>query len=763
MASRTVRDYTRISYDAIVEDLLRIATSPDIIGIEDEATGVRLSELQDWLKSSTGRQLAEWLAHVGEVDAFHIIRAFQNSFVTTANTRFGAITSSRSMGYSVRRPTPASCSYAPAVAGTVSAIEGYFSVPQGYSFNVGGKRFVSKGTTTWYWRADGIVNYLRDGQTDPPVLYQGEFKKVAFFAAGSTKFQKFYIDDITFSNLYGNKDPFHSSFTNIVKEKAAKGELPTVNDDKRITKLTVNGVPWAIDRRSLALTTEGSAKVVQGVLVGSTNKTALIRTTSSGGVEIKFGDGTLAQIPYGIVEVEYLSTLGSSGIVTNVINDEIQGSGTIIYTGNAITDENLTFTATTDAMGGTDMEGNDSISENAVAGLSSREALVNKNSHINYLNNITGVRQGVVFGEDDAAPGQFYMFNVIGYSLIKDLYMRQGDGSYTITEPHQYALYGAEVEHITERYYSTQINYPGSNLYFGENSYPYISEGSELKEIQSNMSFLGQLGMKYAYIPPKVHKFKLGGAVVIGPATKSGSIMALIRDNIYEYLHKNTKFAQPIYDSSLTSIVTAIPGVIGCMLNLSPNSQEVDVINQPVNSGSRAKILTLLYKSATALDLLINGSGGNQSFYYRNLYNGGGGLEDEIYYNTRLAELGNLKKTTTIVDKITKTRSHDGVTEKAIDRMIYRVYCDTVGKTISQTISIAPSTQHELSTNPITLEMYAAFIDWAATFRSETNYYTAYNLTNGDSGDSNIDGYSMSNETAQIIIEDANFTFKVQT
>jgi hypothetical protein len=759
MASRTVRDYTRISYDAIVEDLLRIATSPDIVGLEDEATGVKLSELQDWLKSSTGRQLAEWLAHVGEVDAFHIIRAFQNSFVTTANTKFGAITSSRSMGYSIRRPTPASCSYMPSVSGTVSAVEGYFSIPQGYSFNIGGRRFISKGTTTWYWRADGVVNYLRDGQTDPPVLYQGEFKKVSFFAAGSTKFQKFYIDDATFSNLYGDKDPFYSSFTSAVKEKGAN---LTVNDDKRITKITVDGVPWAIDRRSLALSTEGSARVSRGVLTGSTNKVALVRATSSGGIEIKFGDGTLSQIPYGVVEVEYLSTLGSSGIVTNIINSEIQGSGTISYAGDAISDENLTFNATTDAMGGADMESNDSISENAIAGLASRSALVNKNSHINYLNNVSGVRQGVTFGEDDVAPGQFYMFNVIGYSLIKDLYTKQADGSYATTEPYQYALYGAEVEHITERYYSTQINYPGSNLYFGENSYPYINEGSELKEIQTNMSALGQIGMKYAYIPPKVHKFKLAGTIVIGPATKSGTIMASVKNNIYDYLHKSTKFAQPIYDSAMTSIVTSIPGVVGCMLNLSPVSPEVDILGQSVNSGSRAKAFTLLYKSAMALDILMSNSGNDQSFYYWNMYDGAGGTLDESYYTAKLTSLGNLKKTKTTIDKITKKRTHDGVTEKKIDYLIYTVYCDTVGKAINQNVASAPSTQHELSTNPITIDMYAAFVDWAATFRSETNYYTAYNLTSGDSGDSNIDDYSAKNETSQIMIEDINFTFKVQ-
>lgn len=759
MASRTVRDYTRISYDNIVEDLLRIATSPDLVGITDEATGVKLTELQDWLKSSTGRQIAEWLAHIGELDGFHLRRAYQNAFITTANTRFGSITSSRSMGYSIRRPVPASCSYTPVISGTVSAVEGYFSIPQGYIYTVGGKKFISKGTTTWYWRADGVVNHLRNGQSDPPVMYQGELKKIQFFSNGSTKFQKFYIDDVTFSNLYGDKDPFYNNFTSIFNGHKNNNTVMPIADDKRITKVTVNGVPWAISRESLSLSTDGSASVVNGVLVGSTNKTALIRTIPSGGVEIKFGDGTLSQIPYGVIEVEYLSTMGASGIVTNIIDDEIQGSGTISFVGDAINDSNVTFVATTDAMGGTDIEDIGSISDNAIANLASRKALVNKNGHIGYLNSIPGVRQGVVFGEDDIAPGQFYMFNVIGYSLIKDLYMKQDDGGYITTQPYQYALYGAEVEHITERYYSTQINYPGSNLYFGENSYPYIGDGSELKEIQTNMSSLGQIGMKYAYIPPKVHKFKLSGTIVVGPATRSGSVMRSARNDIYEYLYKNTKFAQPIYDSALTAIIGKIPGVVGCMLNIAPYYDEVNIYLS--TSGTRNKLFTLLSKSAIALSKLYALSS-SQNFYYANLYSGDGGAGDEYYFASKMHALGNLRKVNTVFDKVSKTYSHDGVTEKKIDSMIYTVYSDTVGKTINQAFEFAPSTQHELSTNNITLEMYAAFIDWAATFRSETNFYTAFNLTTGDNGDSNIDMYSMKNEIAQIIIEDANFTFKVQ-
>lgn len=748
MSARTVRDYSRISYDTILEDLLRIARSPDLIGIEDEATGVRASELQDWLKSSTGRMLAEWLAHVGEVDVYHVVRAFRNSFVSTADTRFGSIASARGMGYSIRRPVPASCRYMPIISGQVGAVEGYFTIGQGYNFTIGGNNFITKGSTTWYWRADGIVNYLRGNNTDPPDIYQGEIKRVSFFATGSVKFQKFFIDDATFSDLYGESDPFNDEF--MANYNSIRLEP---NKDRRITKLIVNGESWMINRKSLATSTEGSAKVVNGVLSGSTNKTATIKTIPSGGVEIKFGDGTVSQIPYGLVEVEYLSTNGTSGITTGIVNEPIQGSGTINFVGDSASYDNVSFIASIDATGGADMESMDSVAENAIASVASSGVLGNKNSHISFLNSLPGVRQGVTFGEEDVSPGSFYMFNIIGYSLIKDLYILK-DGSYTIAEPSQYALYGAEVEHITERYYSMSVNAPNSNLYFTVNG------GSELQEIQSKISSLGHMMAKYAYVPPKVHKFTLSGTIIIKPAIRAGNVMAMVKNDIYKYLQEKTRFAQPIYDSALTSIVAAIPGVVGCMLNVSPREKEVDIYSaqHPISYTNGLALLAETYKSLYSINEAIS----------RNLQYGKGETTSQInrnatFYNNLIKGIlgNNLKKTITTYDKNTKTRSHNGITEKMVDYAIYKMYDATVALAIGQG-SLSPSTQHDLSTNIRTMDMYNAFINWAVSFRHDTNYYTAYNLTSGENGDSNIDDYSMKNETAQIEIKDINFNFITQ-
>lgn len=422
--------------------------------------------IADFGNSSYGRTLIElWGAH-NDLNASWIESAFRDSFLETAQNIGPVFAAARTLGYSVRRPVPARAGFGIALKRTGAKSTVKVIIPKNTQFSISGVNLLTIDDVEFTSDRNspdfnsGIMT-LVSGRA---IVIESVVRTQQFFSDG-TQFQQFNLTDSTFSDWYGAGDPNYIE-PNAMVNRLNMFTVLTSDSGLLDNPVTIPGyedtIFWRISRRGLYDPYLDNPTLTTEVLLTDTNKTSnftvLVETANDGTVNISFGDGVLSAVPFGLINITYLSTKGESGNLLNVAGNNLNTSATdIIITQlngqeSDLTLDDLNIALTTDIRGGLDIESVQSIQKNASKVYASLDSLGSSNTYKLFLSKQFDIRYVNAFGEDIISKPSYNKFNikysnVVRYTLLRDLY-RVKDGNYYTTDPLEYMVDGYKVNGI---------------------------------------------------------------------------------------------------------------------------------------------------------------------------------------------------------------------------------------------------------------------------------------------------------------------------
>jgi hypothetical protein len=438
LRTRNFLRFTGLTYEEIMTQIVdRLAGDPRFDNVKESSIAMLTFEI---------------FAAVADLVNYGIERRAEESSLDTAKLQSTAIGLARNLAYDVRRPLPAEASIRVRLKGDISGVSAgaVIEIPLFASFSFDGKPFILRRTFRYTLTSSDIgqgSSFTKDITTSEVAassddtsisIIQGERKTLRI--NGTTNidqvnqpFQKYHIDDASFSNIYGSQDYTEQAITKVGIGTTLEEALYSGDDDD----LTYG--PYGIDRRSLL-----NAESINAFdfMTGKTKRICLLRTSKDGNVDLVFGDDKytakgLRSVAHSVF-VEYLSTLGLTGNKTGIVGEKVTINDSVVV-GSADLTSNLEFYLTTNLVNGDSIEENDSISNNAPALFYSLDRLVNAPDYINYLKSLSvpiNVRAALAWGEQDEARLQGLdaiskLFNVIIFTCIGALYNISDDTTST--------------------------------------------------------------------------------------------------------------------------------------------------------------------------------------------------------------------------------------------------------------------------------------------------------------------------------------------
>jgi hypothetical protein len=589
--------------------------------------------LADFGASAYGKTLIELFAGETDLWAYFAESGFENAFLESAVNASAVYAGARMLGYSVRRPVPAKAGIGLRLvkSGIYDTVRVY--IPKGTVFTMSSRTLTAA--------SDMEFAYDRDSDEDSTglmrlvsgvaVLVEGTFRTEALVSNGQQN-QVFYLNDPTFSDYFGENDPNYAEDGHVSQRAAC---FTTVTSDAtlvdNIDPSTVKNdrLFWRISRRGLIdPANEDTANDIQNFADGArnftTNYTVIVGTSNDGGVELRFGDGLKAAIPYGDILVRYFSTSGEYGNMLGVEGTTLSPSGGSIRITQAngkesdllVTDLNMFLT--TDIRGGLNIESIESIKASASQIFNALDRLVTRASYKTFLRRYADIKYASAYGEDilntklpNGGINVKYM-NQIRFSALKDLY-REKDGKYYPTAPSEYFLSGFKVnglmntwEYDYEDIDSSVVAHDGAKIvskinaalgnmgYSGEalnaimqnailpyipvaepdsrvfgammTPFDYVVDGSELHSIMVALNRRAMVtvgGGYHSYVFPTVHNMSMHLDVTLFKGNNFTDVREKITKAVYRFLKDNTEFCTPIYRSRIAAIVHTMPEVAG--------------------------------------------------------------------------------------------------------------------------------------------------------------------------------------------------------
>lgn len=406
-------DYSGLSYDDVVTAInTKITSDPRFSNYNDSQISALINQI---------------LAATTDFTLFMMDNCFNENFFQTAQLRSSVINLSRNLGYTIQRPISSTATMSVRLHGKMDnkvVVGDSIQIPYHSKFTYTDLNFILKEsmyipiTTAMYNRMviqgenyDEIVQV--DYKNQNITLVEGVMKEKIITGQNNpftgSIFQLYKIEDTTFSNHYADTD-FDNPTTTV---------FCGTNKNRQYT----------IDKRSVInwknFTQESFSQV---------NQICVMRTGSDEGIELLFGDGVFADIgsknSTEDIWITYLSSQGSKGNRTGLINEKLSYSGTIYSSSDADLSDNVEFLFRSNAIGGADMESIDSIKMNAPSIFYSLDRLVTQQDYVNYLKSLKSpiiVKNALAWGEQQEVDQQsidcdLKMFNVVLFTVLGSLY-----------------------------------------------------------------------------------------------------------------------------------------------------------------------------------------------------------------------------------------------------------------------------------------------------------------------------------------------------
>jgi len=454
------RKYSKITRSQVLSDLEKIFSS-------------QLGTLAEFGESGFGRTILDLFAGNADLNAAWIEESFKDSFLETATSPQAIFAGARSLGYSVRRPTPAKAGLGISLKRTGVYPNVKVSIPRGTEFSYSGKTLtaIDDMEFTYDRNNPNFENGIMTLVSGRAVLAEGTVKTFQFFSDGNQN-QEFILPDSTFSDWFGYNDPNYVE-PEQMRDRSGRFTVVTSDasliDNPEVVEGSEDKVFWRISRRGFhdPAINISSINDIEDFTKNSTsnrtvNYTVLVTSANDGRVKIEFSDGIISAIPFGAIAIQYFSTNGEQGNLLNVAGSELDtNSQQVLITQmngseSDLTINDLNIALTTDIRNGLNIEGLESIKSNASQIYNSLDSLGNRNSYITFLKRISDVKYANAFGEDilnriqNKRQGKFDLrySNIVRFTILRDLY-REKEGNFFVTDPFEYYVEGYKVNGLT--------------------------------------------------------------------------------------------------------------------------------------------------------------------------------------------------------------------------------------------------------------------------------------------------------------------------
>lgn len=589
-------DYTNLTYDDIKSNLInKISEDP---------------RFKSFREGPLYSQVVEIFSSMADLVNFNIERRAEENFLETSNLKSSTIVGAQSIGYVPARPIPAK---------TTLKFRLIRPIPTSFL----GKTIQFRNRTRFLYEGVPLVinktfNYtVTDADTtltgfkdieytylSTPVLnsldfiplsaanaiyaYQGQFTSAGVLAAENStlgeKYQSYELTNTeTLSNYYGNEDFGYDDDTG------------DVDYDLNFTNVTVGGVEYTVDRRSLI-----NEKSLESLDAGQ--KYCVIKTLSDGSVKILFGDGNIAaKGPTTTTDdliLSYFSTFGLAGNRVGVVGKKLVCLDQIFSTDGQDATSYFEFYFTSNLIDGSDLESVESIKTNASSIFYSLDRCVTKRDYTSYLKSLTSpidIKNAIAWGEAEESGTQISspvprpaLANIALFTGIASLYDLTGT-EYSVKPLSAVTLDGDFVESTSASpsygYFSNVaalkdngIDSDTGTVGIMKLRQSYTSGSDNVVAVKTKIRQRQQFDVENFYITPIIHNFKLSGNIYVNRLVDRSLVRNKINNAIYEFLEQRADFYVPIYLSNIIELVEGYKEVVNADLYFEPSEPTTAIL-----------------------------------------------------------------------------------------------------------------------------------------------------------------------------------------
>ena len=618
---------------------------------------------KDLSASSIFQIYMEMMAGTFDMLHFYLGRTAEEMFFDSARLDSSVIKLSKNLGYNPRRAIPATANIAIKLIGPLpkNAAIGdviWFNNEQ-LSLKFNNKPYRLDYCYSYTLTADDIMNGVDNSNWTKTIQYsvpsdvengwipltsnvngldkikivQCEVKTKEIYAIANaehlTEAYQFYdIDDISFSNYYGLRDPY-AYYNN---EYIPANGWCKVGIGLNKTDAFSPEKLCDIEIENIYCNKKVKAANDEDVLTKKLN-VCRIESNQDKTVRISFGDGAIANNGFNdedeILYVQYVVTDGYSANMSDVIDSVLSNSSRIMaHSPGKVYDitDNVSFVLTSNISNGDDFESIQRMKNNAAVYFASRGQLVNKKDFNDYfssmsrpihalnavawtsnelksetdLQNTTNdsrKNNAIVSFDNSCKNTQDAVF----YTVIGDMYESLGNDKYKPREVYTAednsvvgtsTLYNGKddlLSHLTDLTTCCQIGIDSiARAQQSSKSDPfYINTNEIYNDIEEKLQF----GVTPICIPPIVQYFDLVGTVEIDRTSNVANYQNEVEGKIYKWLVDNQKFNNKIYKSDIIKMLYENAATKTVNVDMTPSSLTKDTADYYLFKKLSSKII----------------------------------------------------------------------------------------------------------------------------------------------------------------------------
>lgn len=598
-------NYTRITYQQLLEDFTaRLKNDP---------------RFKNMSSASIYNLFMEMLVATADMTNYYMERTAEEAFIDTAKLDSSVIKHGKNLGYNPIRNTPAEAEIAVVIRGPLpqslmdtNMATIYFPQEEmeltyngkkyilntDYSYTLTRKDIEDGQSSTWsktlyFSKPADSVNYIElsgeklynDATLIPIKVFQGEVKVETIYGVSNTsklgKSYQFYdIDNIKFSNWYGQRDPNgwykNQFFKNNSWCKVGIGKT----QDEAFADVNL----YDIEDVSIYLNSD----IIRNreVNENETLNVCSLTTNSDKTIRLRFGDGVVASNGLNKedqnIYIQYIECDGADANKVGTTNSELKVNNKIwaTFAGSTPIDmsSNIKLVFNSDIANGVDFEDQQSIKNNAPLYFASNNKLVTKQDFISYFKGLSTpirVKNAIAWGQDEIEDFDHggdttykYIQNCICYCIAASLYNTKSTvyspiNVLTDSSTNQsgvFSVYGTSnsyLSHLTDF-----IKYLWS--YDSFHAVQYMNNPSEqwlknIKTIRDNAIPRMIMNSKMYSFPPIVQYYDVVGTVNVNSLSKLQEYKRDVENEIYKWLENNCNFGTKIYKSDIVKFFNSRP------------------------------------------------------------------------------------------------------------------------------------------------------------------------------------------------------------
>ena len=620
-------DYTKVTHEQLLEQFRnRIVSDP---------------KFKDMSAAAIFQIYMEMMTGTFDMLHFYLGRTAEEMFLDSARLDSSVIKLAKNLGYNPKRAIPATANIAIKLTGPLpknAAVNDViwfnneqlklkfnnkpYRLDHCYSYTLNADD-VANGINNTNWSKTiqySIPSDVTDGwipltskaeHLDKIKIVQCEINTKEIYAVANAEhltesYQCYDIDDISFSNYYGIRDPYALSDSEYIP---ANGWCKV---GIGLNKTDAFSPEKLCDIEIENIYCNKKAKAANNDL-GQTKKLNICRIESNQDktVRITFGDGAIVNNGFNnedeILYVQYVTTDGYAANTPDVVDSVLTNSSRIMaHSAGKVYDitDNVAFVLTTNIAGGDDFESIQRLKNNAAVYFASRGQLVNKKDFNDYFGSMsrpihaknaiawtTNELRAKTTTDDSSAQTTFNNSlanskDAIFYTVIGDLYESLGNNKYKVKEV--YTTTDDSIVGTTTLYNNTDdmlahLNDLAACCYGNTQTIAYKQATAKSDPFYLNTNAIYndieeklQFGVVPVSIPPIVQYFDLVGTVELDRTANVAQYQQDVESKIYKWLVDNQKFNNKIYKSDIIKMIYDNAATKSVNVDLTPSSLTKD-------------------------------------------------------------------------------------------------------------------------------------------------------------------------------------------